>query len=355
MAGTTELARARSRRVAELPVGAPRRIVADQLAWAAWYTMALAWLQLLPAARPALAVGIALGVAVVGVRPKALFLAPALVAATLGVALAAEGLGISPVLAAGAMAGALATWLRREEGSPSDWVDLLNGAMATSAGAGLGAWLASALGVHAPVGAAAVVGLASAQGLLPAYIRWRMMGGVPSARQVRQGLAESYRPPVFRALELHAHFRQQAVEQKTFDGLTEVVGWVYDLAHTLQTLDRELGAVDAKDLEERIELSLMEVEETEDSFTRERRLATVSHLKQLLAHAEQIRLERQRSESLQEYALAYLEEARLGLVLARALPGEATPQNLGEVLTRLRSHAREGEARRRTVREVGTL
>ena len=93
-------------------------------------------------------------------------------------------------------------------------------------------------------------------------------------------------------------------------------------------------------------------DETEDDFTRERQLATARHLQSLLGHAQQIRLEHARSQSMQEYALAYLEEARMGLALARALPSDAAPSRLGEVLDRLRSHAQESETRRKTAREV---
>ena len=63
--------------------------------------------------------------------------------------------------------------------------------------------------------------------------------------------------------------------------------------------------------------------------------------------------ERARAESLQTYALAYLEEARAGLAVARLLPGEHTPEALGSVLERLREHAADRSSRRNAAREVG--
>ena len=113
--------------------------------------------------------------------------------------------------------------------------------------------------------------------------------------------------------------------------------------------------MDHADLEERIELLALEIEETSDPFTRDRRLATAKHLEQLLRHADQLRLERDRIASLQEYAVAYLEEARVGLTLVRTLHGEQTPGRLDEVLDRLRQHAAEGDARLQSAREVQAL
>ena len=68
-----------------------------------------------------------------------------------------------------------------------------------------------------------------------------------------------------------------------------------------------------------------------------------------------IQTERQRTEALVDYALAFLEEARAGLAIARELPGEASPDRLPEVLGRLRDHATEGDVRRRTNREMGKI
>ena len=83
--------------------------------------------------------------------------------------------------------------------------------------------------------------------------------------------------------------------------------------------------------------------------------ATAEHLKRLLEHRAAIAVERGRTDALVEYALAFLEEARAGLAVARELPGEAIPDRLPEVLGRLRTQARDGDARRRTVRELDRL
>ena len=104
----------------------------------------------------------------------------------------------------------------------------------------------------------------------------------------------------------------------------------------------------------RLGLSLTEAKDIIDTYDSPR--DTGAQLRKFLdvlaRHREQVELERRRTESLQEYALAYLEEARMGLVLARALPGERSPDRLDEVLTRLREHAKDGDNRRRTAREV---
>lgn len=344
-----------ARTTAELPPRSLRALARDQVAWSAWYTCAVAWLDLsgLAASRPALAVGLALGIALSGLRPRLLMMLPAFVAATVAAALAAEGLGLSPILAAGAMAGVLGAWLRLESDERSA-LDLINGGLATAAAAGIGAWLAELAGVHGLL-AAGLVGVVSAQGLAPTALRWRSIAELPSPRKVQLTLSEAYRPPVLRALELFRQFRAHKPERDTLQGLEEVASWVYRLALSIQTLDRELTAIDRKDLEDRIELMLMEAEETEDAFTRERRIATAAHLSQMLQHTEQIQLERQRTHSLQEYAVAYLEEARMGLLLARQLPGESTPMRLDDVLKKLRTHAQEGDARRQTAREIRSL
>ena len=89
-----------------------------------------------------------------------------------------------------------------------------------------------------------------------------------------------------------------------------------------------------------------------DSFSRDRHLATAAHLRRLLDHRDKLQLELQRTESLVAYALAFLEEARAGLALAKQLPGEAIPNRLSDVLEHLRGQALAGDARRQTAREV---
>jgi hypothetical protein len=126
---------------------------------------------------------------------------------------------------------------------------------------------------------------------------------------------------------------------------------VYRLALTLQTLDTDLSRTDPIEVGARL-FALREDAPEEDGFIRERRHGTASHLERLLTHRGAMALERARTQSLQEYALAYLEEARAGLALARVLPGDHTPETLGVVLEKLRAHAAEGGARRQTSREL---
>ena len=98
-----------------------------------------------------------------------------------------------------------------------------------------------------------------------------------------------------------------------------------------------------------------EAEACTDDFTRDRRLATATHLERLAEHLDALVLERQRLIALIDYAAAYQEEARAGLVLARLKPGDYTPPRLDDVLTRLRSHSQRQLAQRATVREVAPL
>jgi hypothetical protein len=136
--------------------------------------------------------------------------------------------------------------------------------------------------------------------------------------------------------------------------MAEVATWVFRLQQTLQTLDHELESIDVVEIRQRI-AACEDLNETADAFTRERKKATAVHLNRLLDHRKAIEIERGRTEAMVDYALAYLEEARAGLAVARELPGEAVPDRLSEVLDRLRSQAKEGDARRRTAREMSTI
>ena len=122
---------------------------------------------------------------------------------------------------------------------------------------------------------------------------------------------------------------------------------------TLQTLDREVETIRPAEVQARIERC--QSGETADPFTAERQKATISHLERLLEHRAAIVQERERTGAIVDYALAFLEEARAGLAVARELPGEAVPDRLATVLHRLRSQAREGDNRRRTKREIDDL
>ncbi len=129
--------------------------------------------------------------------------------------------------------------------------------------------------------------------------------------------------------------------------------WVLHLQTSRGSLDAEARTIDVVDVQARIEACAGQP--SDDAFTRERRAATAAHLQRLLDHHEAIQVEADRTGALVDYALAYLEEARAGLILGRRLAGDAAPTRLAEVLGRLREHAAEGDARRRTAREVSAM
>jgi hypothetical protein len=251
------------------------------------------------------------------------------------------------VIGAGAAAGALVAWTLPWR---TDWLDSVNAALGTLTGSSIGLFAAAGLVPEAlPAGlatllTAAIVGLVGSAGLIPVAIRFDQHPNLPSRRRVQKTLRVAYRPPVYRALDLFAACRKQSSEADTRQGLAEVATWVYRLQITLQTLDMELGVIDPSDIEQRI--ARCTNDEAQDTFTRERRLATAAHLERLLQHRSAIEVERGRTEAMVDYALAFLEEARAGLAVARELPGEAIPDRLPEVLGRLRTQAQDGNARR---------
>lgn len=353
MAGTTEVLAPTAH--GTLRLAAPRRKLGrDVLAFAAGFTATSAWLAVsgAMASHPALALSGAMAVGAVAATPRKILWAPVVLAAGLGLAWAAGPLGLPAVVAGGAGVGLIAAWMRRTDPSK---LGLVNGALAgaiASAVAGT-VFVLGLLGELHAVANLALVGVAASVVLAPTWFNFRERSEVPSQKKVELTLEPPYRPPVLRALELHGQLRAAKPDAEMMEGLHEVVGWVYRLAQSLQTLGREVAALNEEDLIDRIELLLMEAEETDDEFLSDRRYATADHLKTLLKHAQQLRLEQERTASLQEYAIAYLEEARLGLTLARALPGEQAPTRLAEVLGKLRGHAREGDVRRKTAREVG--
>jgi hypothetical protein len=307
------------------------------------------------ASQPELALTMSLGVGVAGVNPRRLWAAPLVAAAVVMGGLLSAALDWSPILGAGAVAGLAMAWLLPET---TDWVDYLNGALATAAGAALGLWAADNLlpdlvgtAWGAPLGGA-VIGLVASQGLVPLSLRFDNPT-IPTARQIQRELTAQYRPPVFKAVDLYKGAIAVAPDGMTRRGMAEITTWVFRLQKTLQTLDGELAAIDPARIDERI--AATEVDDDADPFTKERRVATAAHLRRLLEHRKAIATERQRTEALVDYALAFLEEARAGLAVARELPGEAAPDRMPEVLDRLRTHAAAGDARRKTAREMGKL
>ncbi|MCK6525353.1 hypothetical protein L6R49_28440 [Myxococcota bacterium] len=312
-----------------------------------------AGLLLLPVAqaRPALAVGLAFGLALGAVRPWAPLLVPAFMALTLGAALGADRIGAPSVVVTALVAGLVLGARRAPEGD-GPWFYALNAGLAAAMGAGLLAWAAARAGFNEATPQLAASAFGAGLGLWPGTLRFREVTPLPTAASLAASLPEPYVQAPTRALELYNAVQTGKVDPETLDGLAEVLRWIVRLAESLRTLDEDLRAADPVSLRERAEAAIHEAETSDDEFIRDRRLATAKHLEQILRHREQVELERRRTESLQEYALAYLEEARMGLVLARALPGERSPDRLDEVLMRLREHAKDGDNRRRTAREV---
>lgn len=335
----------------ELAPRAGAQLLGRQAAWTAAQAVAAGGLAAVGVVEdPTLALAIATGVGVVATRPARVYLLPLALVFVVAATLVLAGLGFPAVVAAGAAAGVAAS---REDG-----FGRVEGLLAGVAGAGVGTWVADRLGlwgapgVGAALAAGAIVGLATAQAMLPGALRWSLPTRIPSPGRIQVTLASPYRGACMRAWQLDQSFDGQTPDRATRAGLAEVAAWVYRLGLTLQTLDGDLARIDPIGIGQRID-ALREGGLEEDAFIRERRLGTAEHLGRLLEHRAALALERARAESLQDYALAYLEEARAGLALAQVLPGERTPESLGRVLEKLRAHAAESGARRRTAREIG--
>jgi hypothetical protein len=306
---------------------------------------------------PEMGLALALGAGASMVDPRRLWAAPFVIAAVGLAGLAFSAMGWPAVIGAGAAAGAFATWLFPQR---TDWLDVVHGALGSLAGASIGLWVATTLlpsSLPLFVSAAltgGLVALLAAQGLVPVAIRFDQAPQIPTAREIQKALRIAYRPPVFRALDLYQGAQGQAPDRETRRGMAEVATWVFRLQVTMQTLDTELAQIDPDQVRGRISQNTTLAANT-DEFTRQQRQATVAHLERLLEHRTAIEIERNRTEALVDYALAFLEEARAGLAVARKLPGETTPDRLPEVLQRLRTSAQEGDARRRTARELGQM
>ncbi len=333
---------------------APREgthLLRRQLAWTAAQAVTAGGLALVGLDQdPVLGLAIATGMGVVATRPARVYLLPLVLVFVVATTLVLAGIGFPGAVAAGAAAGLAA--------SRGDGVARVEGMLAGVAGAGIGLWAADRLGLVGTGGvgtalwAGTIVGLASAQALLPGALRWTLPTRIPSPGRIQATLASPYRAACMRAWQLDQSFDGSAPDRVTRAGLAEVAAWVYRLALTLQTLDGDLARIDPIAIGHRLD-ALTQGPPDEDPFIRDRRVGTAGHLARLLEHRAALALERARTESLQDYALAYLEEARAGLSLARVLPGERTPEALGAVLEKLRTHAAESGARRQTAREIG--
>lgn len=261
----------------------------------------------------------------------------------------AAGVGLPPFLGAAPAAGAAAAG---GLATPVDRMDRVNAALGVLAGAALGLWAAARLaplaGGWATVAAAALVGMGASQGLFP--VAWRHdRPMLPGRLTLVRALDKAHLGPVQRAFALYRGMADEVPDVTTRRGVHEVALWVFRLQGRRQALLSEAVAVEPEAVSAR--LAALAASAESDAFTRDRIVATETHLRRLLEHHAEMIQEANRTASLVDYALAFLEESRAGLILGRLRPGADTPE-LGEVLHRLRGHATTRAAVTRTRREL---
>ncbi len=295
--------------------------------------------------------GVAAAMGAIAARPPRVYLLPFAVLFVVSCTVLLASLGVSPVVASGLAAGVIV-------GLPG-WRRTFESACAGALGAALAWALASEIGAAgSALAAGAIVAVGTSMALLPPALRFHARPRrvhMPSDDVIRISLTEPYRAPVLQAGRLEHQLSLEAPDSTTRDGLTEVAHWVWQLGLTLQALDKDIATIVPEEVLVRREALLAEGagdEGAPDPFVRERQRGTADHLDRLLEHRGVLVRERARSASLQGYALAYLEEARAGLAVARLLPGEHTPEALGSVLERLREHAADRSNRRDAAREL---
>ena len=341
-----------------LPVmrgSALKALPARQVRWVTAQLIAAVALTAMWSTHPEIAICLSLSAGVAALNWRKIWTFPLVASLVTAAGMAMSALELSPIIGAGLMAGAIAAWMVPE---PTDWLDHLHAALGVVTGSSLGLWAATlmlpatAQPIVGVVLTAALVGLMGSAGLAPIALRFDHPT-LPSRRAVRRALEPTFRPEVFQAFDLYRGSSKAAPDAPTRRGLCEVATWVFRLQKARQTLERELGQINPERIQARI--SATEDEATTDPFTQERLQATAGHLRRLLDHRKVIELEWKRNHALVDYAVAFLEEARAGLAIAREMPGEAIPDRLPEVLERLRSHAVTGDARRRTAREMGQI
>lgn len=195
-------------------------------------------------------------------------------------------------------------------------------------------------------------GLAGAGLLALAAARARSVARPPSAAHVKAQLPAAFAEPALRAIALDTALAARCPDAATRDGVGEVAAWVVRLQGALAALDAELATFEAARVAERIATLTADAAAATDPFARDRHLAAAEHLGALLRHRDALQAERARTAALADYAAAWLEEARAGLALAALSGTELAPSGLGDVLDRLRGHARDGGARRHAAWEL---
>ncbi len=328
----------------------PRRVIT----WTLWQTAVLLGLAAVGMAESAFAPAIAVGIAACSTRPKHLPFALVVVPATTITVAAALAMGLPGWSAAGLVGGLAAGFLSLGRRQP--W-RLLNTALAGATLLPLGLLAQLHISALLPAGLALPLTTLVASGLTALLlvvmaVDWRPIARIPSPRRIRSTLAPQYQEPCLQAWEHDRVVRGMAPDRETRDGLGEVAAWVYRLSLGLQDQDSELGLLSEEDIGERVEAARKAVYATDDAYTRDRRQATLRHLERMEQHRDALALERQRTESLVDYALATLAEARAGLAFSRRGTGGPAPEGIDQVLQRLRAHATAEAARRDTAREL---
>ncbi len=325
-----------------------RALLRQELVWIGVGSVTAATLGLtLGAATPA-TWGIAAGMAAIAARPPRVYLLPFALLFVVASTILLATLGVSPVVASALAAGVIV-------GLPG-WQRTFESACAGALGAGMAWALASQVGAAgSALAAGAIVAVGSSLALLPSALRFRTRPHrvrMPGDDVIKVSLKLPYQAPVLQAGQLEHRLNIEAPDRPTREGLTEVAHWVWQLGLTLQALDLDIATIVPEDVEARRQALQPADDAPVDPFVRDRQRGTLDHLDRLLEHRTVLVRERARSESLQTYALAYLEEARAGLAVARRLPGEHTPEALESVLARLREHAADRSSRRDAAREL---
>ena len=244
---------------------------------------------------------------------------------------------------------------------PRDLARSLHGALALAATVGVGAWAADQLvqPSWAPAAstliASTLVGVVSAQTLLVLAVRYHSTDRIPAREVIAETLGAQHRGPALVAWQLDHDLAELCPDHDSRDGLGEVATWVYRLQWTLQQLDAEHDRVGGPEVDARIQRLSAQAADATDDFTRDRLLATIEHLDRLRGHRAALEAEQVRTVALTEFAVAFLEEARADLTLARVQPGDARPDRLPEVLDRLRTYSADRTLARQTRRELATL
>ena len=352
MATRTEALSTRGR--FELAPAATLRLPLRTASWALWQGAAWLGLAALDLGETAWAPALALGVGACAGRPRHLPFLPLVLPAVCFAGWAAGSLGLPGWSAAGLTAGLCAGLL--ETGRRPAWRlanAALGGAALFPAALRVQADLSAALpGVLALPLATLTASLLCALVLPLLAIEWRPVARIPSPRSIRATLAPRYQGACLKAWEHDRVVREMAPDRETREGLGEVAAWVYKLSVAMQDQDQELSLLSAEDIAGRVESARAAVARTDDPYTRDRRQATLRHLELMERHRDALALERQRTESLLEYAMATLAEARAGLAFTRKGSTGPAPEGLDQVLARLRAHADDEAARRDSLREL---